>query len=151
MRKKAVRLITSFFYLGRSPFMPGTIGSLGGLIAYFIVGRNEIVYAFAVLFLFTLGVLFSGEAERIYKRKDPSVIVIDEATGMLLALYCVPYSPLAVVLGFFLFRVFDILKPPPARQIDRRAGALAIMLDDVVAAIYTNLILQVIFRVFIIS
>jgi phosphatidylglycerophosphatase A len=77
------------------------------------------------------------------------MIVIDEATGMLLSLFCVPFSMFAVILGFFLFRIFDILKPPPARRMERLTGALGIMFDDIIAAIYTNLILQFIFRVFI--
>ena len=145
MRKK-VNLITSFFYLGHSPFMPGTMGSLGGLIVYFLVRNNDILYAFAILFLFTLGVLFAGEAEKVYKRKDPAMIVIDEACGMLLALFFVPFNLYSVILGFFIFRVLDILKPPPARRMERLTGSLGIMFDDIIAALYTNVILQIIFR-----
>jgi phosphatidylglycerophosphatase A len=147
--RRRVKLVTSFFYLGYSKFMPGTMGSLGGLVVYFFVRSSDVLYAFAILFLFTLGVLFAGEAEKIYKRKDPGMIVIDEATGMLLSLFCVPFSMYSVILGFFLFRIFDILKPPPARRMERKTGALGIMFDDIIAAIYTNLILQIIFRAFI--
>ena len=118
---------------------------------YFLVVRNDILYAFAILFLFTLGVMFAGEAEKIYKRKDASMIVIDEATGMLLSLFCVPFSMFAVILGFFLFRIFDILKPPPAKRMEKLTGAMGIMFDDIIAALYTNIILQVIFRVIIVS
>jgi len=146
MRRK-VELITSFFYLGHSPFMPGTMGSLGGLILYFIVRNNDILFAFSILFLFTLGVLFAGEAEKVYRRKDPAMIVIDEACGMLLALFFVPFSLYSVILGFFLFRIFDILKPPPARRLEKLTGSLGIMFDDIVAALYTNIILQIVFRI----
>jgi len=146
--RKRIKFITSFFYLGHSPFMPGTMGSLGGLAVYFLVRRNDILYAFAILFLFVLGVIFSGEAEKIYKRKDAKMIVIDEACGMLLALFSVPATPLSIVLGFLIFRALDILKPPPARRLEKLTGSLGIMFDDVVAAIYTNLILQAIFRLF---
>ncbi|MFH0764392.1 MAG: phosphatidylglycerophosphatase A [Candidatus Omnitrophota bacterium] len=145
--RKRVKLITSFFYLGHSPFMPGTIGSLGGLAVYFLVKNNEILYAFSILFLFFLGVLFAGEAEKIYKRKDAGMIVIDEACGMLISLFLVPYSLFAVILGFLLFRIFDILKPWPARRMERLTGSLGIMFDDIVAALYTNLILQFIIRI----
>jgi phosphatidylglycerophosphatase A len=145
MRKK-IELITSFFYLGHSPFMPGTMGSLGGLIVYFFVRGNDILYAFSILFLFTLGVLFAGEAEKVYRRKDPSMIVIDEACGMLLALFFVPFNLYSVILGFFIFRIFDILKPPPARRLEKLTGSLGIMFDDIVAALYTNIILQIAFR-----
>ena len=146
--KKRIKLITSFFYLGHSPFMPGTMGSLGGLIVYFLVKDNEVLYGFTILFIFLLGVIFAGEAEKIYKRKDPSMIVIDEACGMLLSLFFVPISMFSVILGFFLFRIFDILKPPPAKRMEKMTGSLGIMFDDIIAAMYTNLILQIIFRVF---
>jgi phosphatidylglycerophosphatase A len=126
--------------------MPGTMGSLAGLIVYFLVKNNEILYGFSILFLFVLGVMFAGEAERVYKRKDPRMIVIDEACGMLLALFFVPCTVFIVVFGFFLFRIFDILKPPPARQLEKLSGSLGIMFDDIVAALYTNLTLQVVTR-----
>lgn len=144
--KRKIKLITSFFYLGHSPFMPGTIGSLGGLIVYFLVKNNDLLYGFSILFLFTLGVLFAGEAEKIYKTKDAKMIVIDEACGMLLTLFFVPCNMFSVILGFFLFRIFDILKPPPAKKMERLTGSLGIMFDDIIAAIYANIILQIIFR-----
>lgn len=145
--RRRVKLITSFFYLGHSPFMPGTMGSIGGLIVYFLVMRNEILHGFAILFLFMLGILFAGEAEKIYKRKDAGMIVIDEACGMLLALYCVPFSMFSVILGFFLFRICDILKPWPAKRMEKLTGSMGVMFDDIIAAMYTNLILQIVFRV----
>jgi len=126
--------------------MPGTVGSVGGLIVYFLVKNNEVLYGFSILFLFVLGVIFTGEAEKIYKRKDPRMIVIDEACGMLLALFFVPTNMFSVILGFFLFRILDILKPPPAKRVEGLTGSLGIMFDDIIAAIYTNLILQILIR-----
>jgi len=123
------------------------MGSLGGLVVYFLVRNNDILYGFSILFLFILGMLFAGEAEKVYKRKDAKMIVIDEACGMLLSLYFVPYSMFSVVLGFFIFRILDILKPWPAKRMERLTGATGVMFDDIVAAIYTNIILQVIFRI----
>ena len=146
--RKRIKLITSFFYLGHSPFMPGTIGSLGGLIVYVLVKNNEILYGFSILFLFMLGVIFTAEAEKIYKRKDARMIVIDEACGMLFALFFVPASMFSVILGFFLFRILDILKPPPAKRVEKLTGALGVMFDDIIAAIYTNVILQIVTRLF---
>ncbi|MBI4974910.1 MAG: phosphatidylglycerophosphatase A [Candidatus Omnitrophica bacterium] len=146
--RKRIKLITSFFYLGHSPFMPGTMGSLGGLMVYVLVKDNEILYGFSILFLFMLGVIFAAEAEKIYKRKDARMIVIDEACGMLLALFFVPASMFAVILGFFLFRILDILKPPPAKRVEKLTGALGVMFDDIIAAIYTNVILQIVTRLF---
>jgi len=145
--KRIVKAITSFFYMGHSSFAPGTAGSLGGLIVYFLVNNNALLYGFVLMFLFTLGILFAGEAEKIYKRKDEPRIVIDEVCGMLLTLFFVPVSVYSVVLGFLLFRVMDVLKPFPAKRIEKLAGSVGIMFDDVVAGIYANLILQVMFRV----
>lgn len=144
--RKRVKLVASFFYLGHSPFMPGTLGSLGGLAVYFLVRNYEVLYAFSIIFLFMLGMMFAGEAERIYKRKDAKMIVIDEACGMLLTLFFVPMGMFSAVLGFFLFRIFDILKPPPAKKLEKLTGAMGIMFDDIVAAIYANLVLQIITR-----
>lgn len=145
--RKTTKFIASFFYLGHSPFMPGTIGSLAGLGIYFIIKNSEILHAFLILFFFALGVMFSGEAEKVYKRKDARMIVIDEVTGMLLALFFVPYNLFLVILGFFVFRMLDILKPEPAKSIEKMTGYLGIMFDDIVAALYTNVILQLIARV----
>ena len=147
--RKRIKFITSFFYLGHSPFMPGTMGSLGGLLVYFLVKNNELLYGFSIMFLFFLGVIFSGEAEKIYRRKDARMIVIDEACGMLLSLFIVPFNMFIVIIGFFLFRIFDILKPPPAKELEKLTGSLGVMFDDIVAAIYTNTILQIIARIII--
>lgn len=144
--RKIIKVTTSFFYLGHSPFMPGTLGSLAGLLIYFVVKDRFLIYAFSLLFLFMLGVIFSSEAERIYKRKDAQMIVIDEACGMMLSMFLIPYNLWIMLLGFILFRIFDILKPPPARAIEKFAGAFGVMFDDIIAAIYTNLILQIITR-----
>lgn len=123
--------------------MPGTLGSLAGLLIYFVVKDKLPIYAFSILFVFALGILFSAEAERVYKRKDARMIVIDETCGMMLSLFLVPYNVWIMILGFVLFRVFDILKPPPAKTIEKFSGAFGIMFDDIIAAIYTNFILQI--------
>ena len=144
-----IKLITSFFYLGHSPVMPGTLGSLAGLVVYLLVKDSLLLYGFALLFLFTLGVMFSSEAERVYKRKDARMIVIDEACGMMLALFLVPATTVSIITGFLLFRIFDIIKPPPAKRVEKITGAFGVMFDDIIAAVYTNLILQAIFRIFV--
>ncbi len=146
--RRLIKITTSFFYLGHSHLMPGTVGSLGGLLLYFVVKDKLLVYAFSVLFIFLLGMMFSAEAERIYKRKDAQMIVIDEACGMMLSLFLVPYNFWIMILGFILFRIFDIIKPPPAKAIEKFSGAFGVMFDDIIAAIYTNFILQVVCRIF---
>jgi phosphatidylglycerophosphatase A len=149
--RRLVKITTSFFGLGHSPFMPGTLGSLAGLLIYFAVKDKFPVYAFSLIFLFVLGVLFSAEAERIYKRKDAQMIVIDEACGMMLSLMLVPYNFWIALAGFVLFRTFDIIKPPPAKKIEKFSGSFGVMFDDIIAAIYTNFILQIACRILQIS
>ena len=146
--RRLIKTIASFFYIGHSPFMPGTLGSLSGLLIYFVVKDKLPIYVFSILFLFILGIIFSGEAEKIYKRKDAQMIVMDEACGMMLSLFLVPYNPWIMLLGFILFRAFDILKPPPAKMIEKFSGAFGIMFDDIIAAVYTNFILQITARIF---
>ncbi|MFH1996425.1 MAG: phosphatidylglycerophosphatase A [Candidatus Omnitrophota bacterium] len=146
--KNVTRLVTSCFGLGKIPIAPGTFGSLGGVAVYFVVKNNTAVYGAAIALLFALGMIFSGRAEKESGANDPGNVVIDEASGMLTCLFLLPYSILLVAAGFLIFRVLDIMKPPPCRAIEKQGGSWGIMGDDLIAAIYTNLILQIIFRVF---
>jgi len=145
--EKSAKFVSSMLYLGHSPFMPGTIGSLAGLVIYLLVKGNPILYGFTIIFIFALGIVFSTEAEKIYKRKDARAIVIDEACGMMLSLAFLPYKLWLVIAGFILFRFFDIIKPPPARALERLPGAWGIMIDDLIAAFYANLVLQFLLRI----
>lgn len=79
---------------------------------------------------------------------DPSEVVIDEVVGMMVTLAYLPWSFISIGLGFLLFRVFDIIKPPPARQLERLPGGWGIVMDDVVAGIYANLALRLILFAF---
>lgn len=142
MGSRWVRLLATGFGCGYSPVAPGTVGSLAGLLLYLGLGR----YSFAanlvfVVVLFAAGVYICGAAEKAFKRTDPGEIVLDEIHGMVLALSLLPsaaYWPAA----FVLFRALDVLKPFPAGMLERTLkGGWGIMLDDVVAAIYTVLVL----------
>ena len=75
---------------------------------------------------------------------DPSEVVIDEVVGMMVTLAYLPWSFVSIGLGFLLFRVFDILKPPPARQLESLPGGWGIVIDDVVAGVYANLALRLV-------
>jgi phosphatidylglycerophosphatase A len=94
--------------------------------------------------LFAAGCWAGSVAERHYARTDPGFVVLDEVVGMLLTLLLVPVTWSGALIGFFLFRAFDIVKPFPARQCERLHGGLGIMADDVVAGIYGNLALRLI-------
>ena len=143
--------IATGFYSGYLPKAPGTWGSLVGLLLFFLLhGLALPVYLAVVLGVFVVGTFAAGEAEKIVDNSDPGLVVIDEIVGMLITMAAVPATPLFMTLGFVLFRVFDIVKPFPVNFFDQRFhGGLGIMLDDVVAGLYSLVILHlVIFLLF---
>jgi phosphatidylglycerophosphatase A len=92
--------------------------------------------------LLLAGIWGCGIAERHFRRTDPGHAVIDEVVGMLVTLAFVPVGPGGAIAGFFLFRLFDIVKPWPVRDLERLPGGVGIMADDVLAGIYGNLALR---------
>ena len=143
--------IATGFYSGYLPKAPGTWGSLVGLLLFFLLhGLALPVYLAVVLGVFVVGTFAAGEAEKIVDNSDPGLVVIDEIVGMLITMAAVPATPLFMTLGFVLFRIFDIVKPFPVNFFDQRFhGGLGIMLDDVVAGLYSLVILHlVIFLLF---
>ena len=140
-------LIATGFYSGYLPKAPGTWGSLVGVLLVFLLHALSLqIYLSVIAGLFIVGSFVAGEAEKILDNRDPGVVVIDEIVGMLITMIAVPVTPLTIVLGFILFRVFDIAKPFPVNFFDQHFhGGLGIMLDDVVAGIYSLIIMQLIF------
>lgn len=141
------KLVSSLFFIGYIPVMPGTFGSLAGLGIFFLVRQHPAMYCGMVVLLLSGGLLCAGEAERLFNKKDSPRIVIDEAAGMLISLIYLPYNFGIVLAGFFIFRLLDIIKIYPARQLERLRGGFGVMSDDLISGIYTNLILQVAVRV----
>lgn len=146
MRKRIVSIITTFFYTGYLPFIPGTFGSLAGVGVYYLVRGNTITYIFTILLLAFLGFLSAGQAEKVFNTKDPKYVVIDEVVGMLLSLLFLPCNLTVVIMGFFVFRLMDTLKPYPVGNIERLHGSKGIMGDDIIAGIYTNIILHAVLK-----
>lgn len=132
------------FGAGYAPVAPGTAGSLVGLVLVFLVqNRSLIFYTVVVLSVFALGVYSADRVERATREKDNRCIVIDEIAGMLVAGFLLPSGAGYWIGGFLLFRALDVLKPFPARWIERHlVGGWGIMLDDTVAGLYANLMLQ---------
>ncbi len=147
MSNRLVKIIATFFYVGYLPLIPGTFGSAAALLFYIFLKPGPLAqYAFLALFL-SLGFYFSGKAEKQFNSKDPKYIVIDEVAGMFLALLFVPLDFRLLAIGFLLFRVLDTVKPYPADRLQNLPGSAGIMLDDVVAGLYANIILQFLSRV----
>lgn len=139
-----IKIIATFFGVGYAPVAQGTLAALAVLPVYYLVRGNSWLFAGSTIFLIILGFSVSGRAERIFGKKDASQVTIDDASGMLLALFLIPQRPAYIIAAFILFRMFDILKVPPAKRLEGLKGSPGIMLDDIVAGIYANLILQTI-------
>jgi phosphatidylglycerophosphatase A len=142
------RFIATGFFSGYSPVAPGTAGSAIALLFFLLpmFGRPEILVP-ATVIIFFLGGMAAEKAEHILGQ-DPSPVTVDEVAGMWLSLWFLPHSLPYIAAAFLLFRVFDIAKPFPASYFDNKSGGWNIMLDDVMAALYTNLLLQSVFRLF---
>jgi len=145
--KLVIKIISTFFFVGYLPLISGTFGSIAGVFIFLLVNNNVFILSLLTFSFLLLGFLLSGSAERILKQKDHRFIVIDEVSGMLLSLLFIPYDLKLVIIAFFLFRILDILKPYPAEKIQNMHGSLGIMGDDIIAALYTNIILQVVSRI----
>lgn len=136
--------------IGRFPIASGTVGSAAGLVLVVVIQPfPSMVYVAITLLVLGLGWYCAGQVERSEDCKDSPVIVIDEIAGMMIAAAWIPAGWGPLLLGFFIFRVFDILKPFPAGWVERHIpGGGGVMLDDVVAGIYANLAVQGIGKVF---
>ena len=131
-------------YLGHVPIAPGTFGSALGLILFWAVRSTGSagVEAAVMTVLFAVGVWSGTVAERHFRGVDPGPVVIDEVFGMLVTLAFLPVSMTGAIIGFFVFRLLDIVKPWPARRLESLHGGLGIMADDGMAAIYGNLLMR---------
>ncbi len=128
---------------GLAPFAPGTFGTLVAVPAYlFLAELSCTLYIMVGLIAFFVGVYFCNAAAESLRSHDHPAIVWDEIVGYWVAMAFVPVTAATVVTGFMFFRLFDITKPWPIRWIDKKvSGGIGIMLDDVIAGVYTNICL----------
>jgi len=131
------RFAATFFYLGKLPIAPGTWGSMGALILWLFLPVTTSVHLSVILLLFVLGVYSSHKVAKYMQVHDPSEVVIDEAVGMGISLFMLPHSYGLYLLAFIVFRIFDILKPSLIYQVQNLPGGWGIMLDDVLAGLFT--------------
>jgi phosphatidylglycerophosphatase A len=148
-RDRLVLLLATGFFIGYVPVAPGTFGTLIGLPLCYLLSGIQIGLSVILVALFIgLSITLASAAEKILSQKDAAQIVIDEIAGLLVTFVGLPFNLQTAVLGFIFFRVFDILKPVPIGWLDTRvSGGSGIVVDDVVAGIYANLVLRVIILV----
>lgn len=137
-----VKYFVSALGVGFAPIASGTFGSAFALLFYFLIPGFSLWYVLcaASVVAFVIAVPMAARAEVVYGQ-DPSMVVIDEVVGMWLAVASplLPRDWVFAVVAFFLFRLFDIVKPWPANVFDRRKGGFGIMMDDVIAGLYANI------------
>jgi phosphatidylglycerophosphatase A len=134
--------VASVAYLGYSPLAPGTVGTLAALAVYWwLVPAGHWVLVVGAVAI-AVGIWAGGVAEKVWQKKDPGRVCVDEFAAYFVAVAFLPKTMAYAVAAFILSRVFDILKPFPAGRSQRLAGGWGIMADDVIASLYANLILQ---------
>jgi phosphatidylglycerophosphatase A len=144
MKQKLIHFCATGFGAGLIPFAPGTMGTLIAIPFYLLIYKLPLIfYAILLILSFTIGIWLCKEASKSLITHDHPSIVWDEMVGFWLTMFAIPFSGLNILLGFLAFRLFDIQKPWPISWVDKNIkNGLGIMLDDVLAAIYANLILQ---------
>jgi phosphatidylglycerophosphatase A len=147
MRRLAL-FISTCGYLGYAPLAPGTFGSAAGLAVFYAVrsSGSNIVEGAVIVVLLAIGIWSGTEAEAHFGGIDPAPVVFDEVVGMLITLFLIPVNPAGALVGFLVFRILDIIKPFPSRRMEKLPGGLGVMADDGMAAIYANLVMQGLIR-----
>ena len=145
-RERAVLFVATGFFIGTVPFAPGTFGTLIGLPVCFLLSRlNSLQSVICILVFIPFAIGIASAAEKILKQKDPGQIVIDEIAGLMITFAGLPFNLKTALSGFIIFRVLDILKPFPIHTLEKRvAGGSGVVLDDVLAGVYGNLILRLV-------
>ncbi len=137
------KLIATVFFVGYAPVAPGTFGTFAGMVFIWLLEPSIALQLIVLIAVLIIGTITSDIAEKAFGQKDCRHIVIDEFAGYLCSVIFLPLTPGYMISAFFLFRAFDILKPPPIRALERIEGGTGIMLDDVAAGLITNALLQI--------
>ena len=143
---RGILFVAEGWGLGRISVMPGTFGSLWGLILGWLLGQSVPEWWGRLgvgLVMFLVGVPLCNRAAQLRGRDDPGSVVWDEIAAFPVVYAFVQINWQTLITGFVLFRVFDICKPPPIRRIEQLPGGLGIMLDDTVAAVWAMIVLEI--------
>lgn len=140
--------LATLFGIGKLSKAPGTLATLATIPIWYVLAQaGPLIYMAVVFILFPLGVWASQVYENQSDTHDSKEIVIDEVVGYLITMTWMPFTWQSVLFGFLLFRFFDIVKPPPIRQLDKKIpGGFGVMVDDVAAGIISSILMQLIYN-----
>lgn len=142
------KLIGSGLYTGYIPLASGTFGSMVALLIYFIPNFEKLYVIIPAIFIFTFwGIRLGTKFESLYG-KDPAECTIDEVVGMWITLLFLPKDFFIALIAFVVWRTLDIIKPFPARKSESLKGGLGIMMDDIISAVYSLIIVHLILVIF---
>lgn len=140
-----VKFLATACFTGYFPFASGTAGTLfGALVYWFIFPQNHILFFIITLVLIAASIHICAKAEKIFQKKDDGRIVLDEVAGIFVSMLFLPHSLVVLLLAILLFRVFDIWKPSFINKSQNLKGGLGVVADDVLAGIFTNIVLWII-------
>lgn len=144
---RITEILATWFFTGYSPVAPGTCGTAGAVLFYllFMGGVDSPVYLTVTAVVTVVAVFVSSRTADLTGDSDPSRVVIDEVAGYLVTMAFIPYDIVYVITGFILFRIFDILKPFPARRLEALPGGYGIVFDDLAAGVWSNVLMHIIY------
>ena len=144
LKQKSVLFLATGCFIGNISFAPGTFGSILGLpLCFFLSKINLLIAVFLTVIFIFFAIWIAHKAEKILNTEDPGCIVIDEIVGILVTFTGLPFNIISVIFGFLIFRALDIWKPYPISWMERHlSGGAGIVMDDVAAGIFSNLLLR---------
>lgn len=143
LKQRLAFVLATGFGSGLSPFAPGTAGSAVGLLFVWAMSYFDLTgQIVATLVVTAVSMIAADIVAKSVGLKDPGLIVADEIAGMMVTMIAVPITLKSALIGFVLFRVMDVVKPPPARQFEHLKGGVGIVADDLMAGVYANLALR---------
>ena len=141
--KNLALIFATFLGVGFFPMAPGTAATIAGIGLVFLFHFSLFYYVTIIMILLVIAIPVCSYLEKEIGQRDPGILVIDEVVGIMIALIGLPLDWRFVIVGFFLFRAFDMFKIYPINLLEALPGGLGIMLDDVMAGLYTNIILHI--------
>ena len=144
---RLTQILATFFYLGRAPLMPGTVGTLGGIPVVILLSWAGVYgYIFLTFALALVAVKVADKYEQLVQDHDSKEVVIDEVLGYAVTMFWLPHTWQAFLAGFVVFRFLDIVKPYPISLLDRRVqGGFGTVVDDLLAGVIANIALQFVY------